>query len=52
MIEPYPQFREALLQRSGLSPEQFNEALLVLELEGLIETVPGDRVRKLTDGSR
>ena len=52
MIEPYPQFREALLQRSGLPPEQFNEALLVLELEGLIETVPGDRVRKLTDGSR
>jgi len=52
MIEPYPQFREALLQRSGLQPEQFNEALLVLELEGLIETVPGDRVRKLTDGSR
>ena len=52
MIEPYPQFREALLQRSGLPPEQFTEALLVLELEGLIETVPGDRVRKLTDGSR
>ncbi len=52
MIEPYPQLREVLLQRSGLLPAQFNEALLVLELEGLIETLPGDRVRKLTDGSQ
>ncbi len=52
MIEPYPQSRESLLQRSGLSAAQFNEALLMLELEGLIGTAPGDRICKLTDGSQ
>lgn len=52
IIEPYPQAREALLQRSGLLPPQFNEALLMLELEGLIGTAPGDMFYRLTDDSR
>ncbi|MGI9536673.1 MAG: DNA-processing protein DprA [Desulfocapsaceae bacterium] len=52
LVEPYPQPRETLLQRSGLLPAQFNEALLLLELEGLVGTAPGDRIRKLTDGGQ
>ena len=44
IIEPYPQSREALLQCSGLTAAQFNEALLRLELEGLVESTPGNMI--------
>lgn len=48
--------RETLLSVSGLSPARCNELLLVLELEGLVELLPGDRVCRvagsLADGQR
>lgn len=47
-IEPYPVSREALLLKSGLSPARASELLLLLELDGLIELLPGDKLRKIT----
>ena len=51
IIEPYPQSREDLLQRSGLTAAQFNEVLLRLELEGLVETTPGNMIHSSIEGS-
>lgn len=48
MIEPYPRPREELLQSSGFSAARLQELLLLLELEGLVELIPGDQVRKIT----
>ena len=45
-IEPYPQTRDQLIERSGLSPARMSELLLFLELEGLVEVLPGDQIRK------
>ena len=52
LIEPYPQSREALLHQSGLPAAQFNEALLMLELEGLVRRAPGNTIYMSTEGSR
>ncbi|MGB5231889.1 MAG: DNA-processing protein DprA [Desulfoprunum sp.] len=49
-IEPYPQGRERLCSDSGLTAARLNQLLLLLELEGLIEMLPGDAVRKLSPG--
>jgi DNA processing protein len=46
-IEPYPLMREALFEKSGLSPARMSELLLLLELDGLIEMLPGDLLRKI-----
>jgi DNA processing protein len=45
-IEPYPLMRETLFAKSGLSPARMSELLLLLELDGLIEMLPGDLLRK------
>lgn len=45
-IEPYPQTRDQLLEKSGLSLARMSELLLFLELEGLIEVLPGDKICK------
>jgi DNA processing protein len=47
-IEPYPLMREALLEKSGLSPARMSELLLLLELDGLIEMLPGDKLRNIS----
>lgn len=47
MIEPYPRQRDELLRMSKIPAAKLQEALLLLELEGLIELLPGDRVRKV-----
>lgn len=47
ILEPYPQSREELLHKSGLTPQQFQTALLTLELNGLVELMPGDEVRRI-----
>jgi DNA processing protein len=52
IIEPYPQTREALLQRSGLTAAKFSEVLLRLELEGLVETTPGNMIHTITERRR
>jgi len=46
-IEPYPQTRDQLMENSGLSPARMSELLLFLELEGLVEVLPGDKVRRV-----
>lgn len=45
-LECYPKRRDELLQLSGLSPAKLSEQLLLLELEGLVDLLPGDEVRK------
>ena len=47
MIEPYAMKRDALIAKSGLAPGQMAEFLLRLELEGLVEMLPGDEVRRV-----
>ncbi len=46
-IEPYPMMRDDLLEKSGLAPARLSELLLLLELDGLIEVLPGDKLRKI-----
>ena len=45
-LDTYPIVRESLLEQVGLAPGRFSELLLILELEGLVEILPGDKVRK------
>lgn len=45
MLEPYPIARDKLIMKTGLRPEQVSEWLLLLELDGKIELLPGDEVR-------
>ena len=45
-LDTYPIVRESLLERAGLAPGRLSELLLILELEGLVEILPGDKVRK------
>lgn len=47
LIEPYPQQRDILIEKAGATAARVSELLLFLELEGLIEMLPGDQVRKL-----
>lgn len=46
-IDVYPCSRNELIARSGLGSAKVTELLLLLELEGLIEMLPGDEVRKI-----
>ena len=46
-LDSYPQMREVLMDKVGFSAARFSELLLYLELDGWIEMLPGDRVRKL-----
>ncbi len=46
-IESYPLSRDELLLKSGLEIFAFSEYLLLLELEGLVELLPGGEVRRL-----
>ena len=48
IIEPYPRAREELIQASDFSAARMQELLLLLELEGLVELLPGDQVRRIT----
>lgn len=45
ILEPYPMPRDELIMRTKLRPEQVSEWLLLLELDGKIELLPGDEVR-------
>jgi DNA processing protein len=46
-IEPYAMKRDALIAASGLHPGRIAECLLLLELEGLVEMLPGDEIRRV-----
>lgn len=47
-LDAYPLGREELLEKSGLEICEFSEFLLLLELEGLIEVLPGDEIRRIS----
>ncbi|SHH67413.1 DNA-processing protein DprA [Desulfofustis glycolicus] len=47
LLEPYPLLRDDLLRRSGLGSARLSELLLMLELAGCVEILPGDRVRRI-----
>ncbi len=46
-IDQYPKPRIELIERSGMNPAKISEHLLLLELEGLIEILPGDQIRRI-----
>lgn len=46
-LDTYPQLREGLMDKVGFSPARISELLLYLELDGWIEMLPGNRVRKI-----
>lgn len=46
-IEPYPMKRDALIAESGLNPGRVAEFLLLLELDGLVEMLPGGELRRV-----
>ena len=47
LIDPYGMAREELIVNSEMVPARVSELLLFLELEGIIEMLPGDRLRKI-----
>ncbi len=47
-IDTYPLSRDELIRKSGLEIYEFSEFLLLLELEGLVEVLPGDKIRRLS----
>ncbi len=47
-LEPYAMPRDVVIDRTGLTPARVSELFLFLELEGHIEILPGDQVRKVT----
>ena len=49
LLDVYPQSREEILARSRLPPAQFSEIVIHLELEGLLEAVPGDMLKRLSE---
>lgn len=46
-LEPYPIGRESIKEKLGLDISKLSEILLLLELDGKIEILPGDEIRKL-----
>lgn len=46
-LEQYPLGREEVLRRSGLSSARLSELLLLLELDGVVELLPGNMVRRV-----
>ena len=49
-LDVYPQDIDTLIQRTGLSAGRVAELLVVLELDGLIESLPGNQYRVRTHG--
>lgn len=47
MIDVYPCTRNELIVSSGLGPAKVTELLLLLELDGAIEILPGDQIRRI-----
>jgi len=47
-LEPYPLLREEVSDKSGFTPARLSELFLFLELEGHIEMLPGDMVRRIS----
>jgi DNA processing protein len=47
LLTTYPMMREELVLKSGIAPEKLSELLLMLELDGLVELLPGDKIKRL-----
>jgi len=47
-LDSYALPRDDLVQKSGLEISEISEYLLVLELEGLIEVLPGNEIRRIS----
>ena len=47
LINSYPIQRDELVRLSGMAPAKLSEHLLLLELEGLVELLPGDEVCRM-----
>ncbi len=46
-IDVYPSPRNEIITNSGLGAAKVTELLLLLELEGLVEILPGDEIRRI-----
>jgi len=47
LLESYPIGRDELAQTANMSPSRLSEYLLLLELEGLVELLPGNEIRRV-----
>ncbi len=47
LLDGYPLSREKIIEKTALPVSLVSEMLLLLELEGVIEVLPGDEIRKL-----
>ena len=45
-IETYPRTFDDIVKESGFSPQQTNELLLLLELKGMVQVLPGKSYQK------
>ena len=48
LLDVYPVDIETLIRQTGMAAQQVSEALLLLELGGLIESLPGKQYRRLS----
>ncbi len=46
LLDTYPIAKDELVEKSGLDIYRVNEICLLLELDGLIERLPGERIRR------
>ncbi|PIE72819.1 MAG: DNA-protecting protein DprA [Deltaproteobacteria bacterium] len=47
-LDSYPVGKDELVEKTGLAVERINELCLVLELEGVVENLPGGQVRRIS----
>ncbi len=48
VLDEYPQNIEIIIDKAGISAQKVNEALLLLELQGQVESLPGQQYRAKT----
>jgi DNA processing protein len=51
-LEEYPRTIDEIVRESGLTPQKTNELLLLLELKGLVESLPGKSYQKSSSLTR
>ncbi len=47
LIDAYPVTKDELVEKSGLDAQHINEICLILEMDELIESLPGERIRRI-----
>ncbi len=48
LLDTYPVARDELIEKSGIDAQRISEICLLLELDGKIESLPGERIRRIT----